>query len=262
MPMSLPQGMQMYFQKFALGEMPYKAFDQWLCSHAAQLEEHMADEAYLNLISTNFNVFEERLSARRLVASVLQEKEMTSWIKELEKKVSQTLKQIEQVFHGVSREGGISLSQAGVLDKGGAHNEFVSVALFDVDKCWQDVPDSEIVHHAEALLFLDEIGIRYYLPAYMVFALKNSGVEKGATNMDFSWSIHMILVTLSSPCQERNERFQLFSLQQKEVVCQFLALMMIHPIGIGADYHEAAYTAMTTYWKRFYKESEGFKLST
>ena len=84
------------------------------------------------------------------------------------------ISEIETAFAGVTREGGVSWSEADAIDGGASEAECAAARASDVDRCWQDVVN-DARHDPRAApmwCFLDPIGVRYYLAAAMVRALK------------------------------------------------------------------------------------------
>jgi hypothetical protein len=87
------------------------------------------------------------------------------------------LKLIEDAFDGVTRGDAITLHQATVIDDYGSEDEFLAAAKFDTEVRWQDVPDSAIVENPAPFHFLDNAGFRYYLPAFMSWAIRNGAED-------------------------------------------------------------------------------------
>jgi hypothetical protein len=85
---------------------------------------------------------------------------------------------ITSAFNGVSREGGVSLHETRVLDGLGSESEMIEARAKDIDAKWQDVPDSAIEKPLLSLNFLDPIGFRYYIPAYMIWEIRIISGEK------------------------------------------------------------------------------------
>lgn len=78
---------------------------------------------------------------------------------------------IEAAFTGVSREGGVSLHEAGVIDEGGSAAERLEARLRDTENRWQDVPEEDLWKEMGEYTFLDSIGFRYYLPAFLILSV-------------------------------------------------------------------------------------------
>ncbi len=128
--------------------------------------------------------------------------------------LSEAMDAIRSAFAGVSRAGGVSLHETRVLDDCGSDAERAAARVNDTDIDWQDVPDSHIEKPDLSLLFLDPIGFRYYLPAYMMWELEQCSRADGVdcnTHGD----------VLSSLGFDK-PNFVLLNREQERAVCKFL----------------------------------------
>ncbi len=91
-----------------------------------------------------------------------------------EEMASQAIDEITSAFTGISREGGVSLHETRVLDDCGSDVERAKARAKDTDVDWREVPDSAIEKPDLRLNFLDPIGFRYYIPAYMIWEIRQS----------------------------------------------------------------------------------------
>ncbi len=80
---------------------------------------------------------------------------------------------IIEAFDGVSRGNGVTLHEAMVIDDYGSPAERAAARAQDTEDKWQDVPEDDIRFSDAVLSFLDAKGFHYYLPAYMVWHLRN-----------------------------------------------------------------------------------------
>jgi hypothetical protein len=92
---------------------------------------------------------------------------------EFERRRNEVVVEIISAFGGVSREDGTTLHEAIALDDCASPDEQRAARSLDVDGRWQDVPDAEIWACNSALSFVDEKGFRYYIPAFMTYALRH-----------------------------------------------------------------------------------------
>ena len=155
------------------------------------------------------------------------------------------IRQIETAFDGVDRKFGVSLHEAYVIDGYGGKWEQMRARMTDTEWRWQDVPEADIAEYASILSFLDPVGFRYYLPAYMVWTLKN--YEDNDSN-----SVESLILALeiSEPFRaHKMERFALFSRPQSEAVCAFLRFM-VENAGDYTD-EDTARQALKQYWGQF-----------
>src|SRR5688500_16982415 len=82
---------------------------------------------------------------------------------------AQLIGEIRKVFSKLDRKGGVSLHETYVIDGYGTKREREKARMKDTDVHWWEVRDEWIEEFGGVggLSFLDEIGFRYYLPAYM-----------------------------------------------------------------------------------------------
>ena len=85
----------------------------------------------------------------------------------------EAIRRIVSEFSKVFREGGVSLHEAQVIDDYGSDSQRRKARARDTEKHWTDVPEKDIEDHYSVLSFLDPIGYRYYLPAYIVWDLRH-----------------------------------------------------------------------------------------
>jgi|GEM_PF-1146464 len=88
------------------------------------------------------------------------------------------LRRIEAAFRDVKRGNGCTLHQALAIDDRELSGTIESAKLKDTDESWQEIPDEKVARLDVALGYLDFEGFRYYLPAYLSFALRYC-VDKG-----------------------------------------------------------------------------------
>lgn len=89
-----------------------------------------------------------------------------------QKKVA-LIEEITAAFDGVSREQGVTLHEATVIDDYGSLEERAEARKQDTEDKWQNVPEEDIRFTDAVLTFLDPKGFRYYIPAYVVWYLRN-----------------------------------------------------------------------------------------
>ncbi len=83
--------------------------------------------------------------------------------------------EIEAAFEGVALGNGVSLHQARAMDDDWVNQSDVAdLRSQDPEERWQDISDEKLDLLADTLPFMDPEGFRFYLPRFMVFALKHS----------------------------------------------------------------------------------------
>ena len=135
--------------------------------------------------------------------------------------VERTIALIYEAFDGVTREGGVSLTEAELLDGRPTDEELEAARLEDKDQRWQELIDgTHGVDFSADLYFayLDPIGFRYYLAPAMVAALRY-GYDNG---IDF-W----LDVNPEEPGESSLERISLLTNEQSQTVCEYLKCAML-----------------------------------
>lgn len=142
---------------------------------------------------------------------------------------AETLRQmIRTHFAGVSRQGGISLHQTEVVDACGSAKAMLTALSQDTDSQWIEVQDGWIEQFGGVggLVFLDPIGFRYYLPAYMDWFIR-----KGETSN--SMSTESLLFSLQRGAIGDTTFDQLFTQAQIDTIIAFLDYVAEHDEWLG-----------------------------
>ncbi len=88
---------------------------------------------------------------------------------------------IRHAFADVSREGGVSVSEAYVIDNYGTDEERADARASDTDTHWSQIDPAIEDPCGSALTFMDAIGYRYYIPAFMCATLQSAYEKLGPT---------------------------------------------------------------------------------
>jgi hypothetical protein len=148
---------------------------------------------------------------------------------EEERVKAELIADIEAAFDGVSREGGVSLHEAGVIDDYGSDTDRAQARLRDAEVRWQDVPEDDLWQEMSEHTFLDPIGFRYYLPAFLIQVLKHF---RKTIPYNHDWMIYAF--THTAP--EIEPQVDLLNRDQREVVSRFLDFFVrFDPDGEHAD---------------------------
>lgn len=100
------------------------------------------------------------------------------------------IEKIIAAFNGVSRQDGISLHAARALDDWSSLEEAKKIGWeMDLDRNWQEVPDEWLMKFHDIFAFLDPKGFRYYIPAYMVWSLKEPKASSSNSLSSLMWAI-------------------------------------------------------------------------
>lgn len=145
---------------------------------------------------------------------------------------------IRKAFHGVKLDGGVTLAQARLMDqfgRGDVASAMASAGLSD----WTAVSDDEI-SDSPVLSFLDAKGLRFHLPAFMSWTLRNYD-RSGSGSVTFT-----IYAFLRPP---DDEVFNLLDKAQRGVICQFLRFFA--QVWEYGDAHSAQIALSRRGWDRY-----------
>jgi hypothetical protein len=160
------------------------------------------------------------------------------------------IEEIRHAFRAVSLGDGITLHEALVIDNYGSDAERSAARKLDTDCHWEDVPDQLLEANDSVLSFVDPKGLRYFLPAYMVWSLRNF-----QTSESFSHNHPICTLALSESGSMRQwdlKRFEVFNDEQARAICRFLRFMAQQDEDIVCT-NEAS-SALSAYWGRFCDE--------
>jgi hypothetical protein len=113
----------------------------------------------------------------------------------------------------------------------------------DVGRTWQDLTDEELISCDAALSHFDESSFVYYLPAYLLFAVRNH-------NADWSdpadTTVGSVVFSVTHRTPYTLARFKQFSTEQRAAVIAFLELIAEK----GNEYERPeAQKSLERYWK-------------
>lgn len=155
-------------------------------------------------------------------------------------KIPHLVERIQVAFKGVQLENGISWREANVLDNYGTEEERRNAKALDEKNDWTKVPDSLIgdIKYQSGLNFLDTPGLRFYLPACMIYTLTHYTSSQ-------SLLIHSIIYTLNHK-KTALDLQAIINADQKACIVDFLATCL----SIGDDYFDITKLEekMEKYW--------------
>lgn len=156
-----------------------------------------------------------------------------------------TIETIIKAFSTVTRENGVSLHEARAIDDYQGAQERAAARLQDTDTQWQEIPDQWIEEYSDVLSFFDAKGFRYYIPAYMIWSIRNYQISR-SLSLDFT--IYALGYDQGLE-HHRNHQFRLFNLEQAQAICRFLQFMTTY----GEPWVDsgAARSALKHYWEKF-----------
>lgn len=151
---------------------------------------------------------------------------------------------IRSAFAGVPR-GSITLHEAEVIDAYGTDAQRRAARRRDMEKSWEEVPDSAVAECPNALSHLDPEGWRYYLPAYMIWSIRH--LQRGAMIPDCT----IYALALHDDAELRKymkARFRLLDSAQSRATCLFLRHMAANDRHVDG---RVATQALHEFWGRF-----------
>lgn len=158
------------------------------------------------------------------------------------------LRAIEDAFAGVP-PGRITIHEAEAIDRWAPDDERAAERRRDPERDWREVSDAAIGECQDALAFLDPAGWRFYIPAYMRWAIRHLGDGGGSMVPD-----HTIYSLALSPAADLRAhqlaRFRTLDAHQARAVCRFLRLMAATE---EVDCLVAG-EALASHWARFCSE--------
>ncbi len=125
------------------------------------------------------------------------------------------IKVIQKAFKGVVLSGGIGLYEADSVDLHVSEAERLDARKKDIFSDWKRIPENVIEKCFSSLSFMDEHGLKFAIPAFMVFSVKNFDSSASA-------SIDSIIGALSI---KRDWSF--LSNEQKKAVASFIEFMIL-----------------------------------
>ncbi len=153
---------------------------------------------------------------------------------------------IQEAFDGVDQPKKITLHVAEAHDDYDYDHDSEHRAK-DFFGPWQEVPDAHIAACQCALSYVDAVGMRYYLPAYMVWYLKQ--LDSGGASSDhtlYSLDNHPKEPSLN---RYQMDRFSLFSDAQRRACARFLKYCTEEVPDLTDGYFAAK--KYDRYWSQF-----------
>ena len=156
------------------------------------------------------------------------------------------IEEIIDAFRGVAR-GEITLHEADVWDDYGSEEEAEKARELDTESSWEEIPDEWIENCGGALSFYDPQSWQYYIPAYMIWALKYFRISDSIAS---DWTIYTFDLSENNPelKQDDMERFQQLNQKQSAAVCRFLRYMSRDNERVDG---RVAKKALQKYWGEF-----------
>lgn len=172
---------------------------------------------------------------------------------ELRRRRDSLIAQIERDFEGVSRRGGVSISEAHAIDDWESDASCAAARKGDKDSQWTELDIEHQDPGGSALSFMDPIGFRYHLPAYLCYTLR-CGYREITDHHTDHFTHESIIYKLGGADGCYNaDRWELLSDSQRACVARFLAF--------DAEFSDEMFLdlplgALKRYWLRYLPEVE------
>lgn len=165
---------------------------------------------------------------------------------------------IRSAFAGIRLGSGISLRQAEVIDnygRGYTEAEFKALPQSEISDDWTRIPDEELTREA-MVPHLDADGLRYYLPASMLWLLAHYDEDRIETGADMT-AIHTMgaLAPYSEFAAGYWSRYDgAFSLEQRTAIASLVEAL---PRLVHLDHEDATRVdrSLDGYWRKFLRPS-------
>lgn len=132
--------------------------------------------------------------------------------------------EINSAFDGVERPKELTLHVAEEHDNYDYSNDAIHRAK-DYDGRWQDVPDEHLLRCHSGLTHLGADGLPFYLPAAMIWVLKNF---RDTNELLLDWTIYQLAPNRENTrlSEHYDSRFQLFTSAQWHACRSFLEFLL------------------------------------
>lgn len=158
----------------------------------------------------------------------------------------EVLAAIEEAF-GHLRHDGWRLYEAELEDNYGSESAITRTRAVDDYTRWQDIPEEGIAQCTMVLCYFEPVALRFHLPAFMTWALKNL---KTSDSLSGDATIYALERSKLGPHTDSPEDpMALLDDAQRTAVALFLRFMAEHSEGYADE--DAARRALDQYWHRY-----------
>lgn len=161
--------------------------------------------------------------------------------------IEEVIRTIEMAFDGVPPPEELTLHAAEAHDDWGYDNDALHRKKDHTGR-WQDVPDEHLYNCQHALSYLDKVGMRYYLPAFMSWYLRGY-TDQAKVPLDNA--LYALDPHSGDPRLQdyHKERFSLFNDEQMAACAAFVRYCAEEPTGMADN--RFAYDIYFQYWNRY-----------
>lgn len=152
------------------------------------------------------------------------------------------IEMINNAFENVMIEKGLSLHQARAIadysDKAGV----LAARLLDPEIRWQDIQDDKIIRFNDSMTFLDPEGFRFYLPYFIIYALRHYDPRTGQIDADG------IIWALTDTSGYYSECLAILSAKQRAAAAAFLNFVSLYTDSYSSRQIEEAINQYCDQW--------------
>lgn len=162
---------------------------------------------------------------------------------------------IRSAFAGVRLEAGTSLQQARLIDEGltldMSQAEFASIPRHETSDDWTQIAEAELL--CDAFGHLDADGLRYYLPALMLWLLDHYNDEGLIFDPDASMTAIGTISALAPSAEVARYRWEIydgFTVEQRAAMAKYVEAL---PRLVELDREDATHVSRSIgrYWAQF-----------
>lgn len=146
---------------------------------------------------------------------------------------------IRRAFRGVTREGGISWSEADELSCCADEATLAAARAMDIDRQWEDLVEDASWRHntgGDEWIWLDAIGFRYYLAPAMIRCAREGADES-------------LVLAIQIYGDHKEDQVRLLTRNQKHAAARFVRLMTA--IETLDPYSNSWSLAYRLYWRQW-----------
>ena len=164
---------------------------------------------------------------------------------------------IRSAFAGVKLGPGVSLQQARLINDYAelSEAEWAAVPRLEITDDWSRIPDDELI--CDALAHLDADGLRYYLPALMLWLLGHYNDRSDGRDPDADATVIGTVHSLAPDAGFARYLwgiYDMFTPEQRTAMARYVEAL---PRQVDLRYEDAARLgrAIDLYWSRFLPEA-------
>lgn len=160
-----------------------------------------------------------------LVRKPLPEEERSTHWMSIDQLRGRIIQSIEEAFHDITRDGGTTLHQMDLVDGGWPvlDSAWKEAAAQDPELRWKYIPAEKLSKFHMSLVFLDDKGYLFYLPAFMRHALMTATSDLSCSEHEGAlWSID------SGPGDKyRRDAFAKLNTPQRQAIAAFVQIFIL-----------------------------------